>query len=162
MLHNLPDELWLDIFDMAVDDADFFEPTLPTPFSEASWFKTLYGDWAIRTAQEVVNNAQRQSCATKKVRTFELDKVELPTKICTGDHEHLQELAAIGLRVLLPLPLHQQSLQHPARLRPYGHHQGSGQVDEAFARHPLHGRSRLGRGNYPELPRGHYPSLPQA
>ncbi|KAI1793902.1 hypothetical protein LXA43DRAFT_181031 [Ganoderma leucocontextum] len=66
MLHNLPDELWLDIFDMAVEDADFFEPTLPTAFSEASWFKTLYGDWSLRTAQEVVNSAQRQSCATKK------------------------------------------------------------------------------------------------
>ena len=65
---NLPDELWLDIFGMAVEDADFFEPTLPTAFSDSSWFKTLYGDWSLRSAQEVINNAQRRSYATKKVR----------------------------------------------------------------------------------------------
>ena len=68
MLHNLPDELWLDIFDMAVEDADFFEPILPTAFSESAWFKTLYGDWSLRSAQENVNTAQRRSYATKKVR----------------------------------------------------------------------------------------------
>ncbi|TBU34562.1 hypothetical protein BD311DRAFT_746380 [Dichomitus squalens] len=66
MLHNLPDELWLEIFDMAVDDSSLFEPTLPTAFSEASWFKSLYGDWSLRTAQEEVNSAQRKSYATKK------------------------------------------------------------------------------------------------
>ncbi|EIW64417.1 uncharacterized protein TRAVEDRAFT_25592 [Trametes versicolor FP-101664 SS1] len=62
----LPDELWLDIFDQAVEDADLFDHTLPTAFSEASWFKTLYGEWSLRTAQEGVNNAQRRSYATKK------------------------------------------------------------------------------------------------
>ena len=67
MVQNLPDELWLDIFGMAVDDADFFEPILPTAFSNSVWFKTLYGDWSLRSAQEEVNNAQRRSYATKKV-----------------------------------------------------------------------------------------------
>ncbi|KAL7285170.1 hypothetical protein PYCCODRAFT_1365884 [Trametes coccinea BRFM310] len=66
MSSNLPDELWLEIFDLAVDDADLFDLTLPTAFSEASWFKTLYGDWSLRTAQESVNNAQRRSYSTKK------------------------------------------------------------------------------------------------
>ncbi|KAI0361235.1 hypothetical protein OH77DRAFT_408663 [Trametes cingulata] len=66
MVVNLPDELWLDIFDLAVDDADLLDHALPTAFSEASWFKTLYGDWSLRSAQESVNNAQRRSYATKK------------------------------------------------------------------------------------------------
>ncbi|KAJ8494593.1 hypothetical protein ONZ51_g2205 [Trametes cubensis] len=64
---KLPDELWLEIFDLAVEDADLFDHTLPNSFSEASWFKTLYGDWSLRTAHEAVNNAQRRSYATKKV-----------------------------------------------------------------------------------------------
>ncbi|KAH9898051.1 hypothetical protein C8Q73DRAFT_384174 [Cubamyces lactineus] len=66
MVSNLPDELWLEIFDLAVEDADLFDHTLPNAFSEASWFKTLYGDWSLRTAHEAVNNAQRRSYATKK------------------------------------------------------------------------------------------------
>ncbi len=67
MVQNLPDELWLDIFDMAVEDGDFFEPVLPTVFSEASWFKNLYEEWSLRSAQECVHLAQRRSYATKKV-----------------------------------------------------------------------------------------------
>ncbi|KAI0673487.1 hypothetical protein C8Q78DRAFT_628276 [Trametes maxima] len=66
MTSILPDELWLDIFDLAVEDADLFDYSLPTALSEASWFKTLYGDWSLRTAQEGVNNTQRRSYATKK------------------------------------------------------------------------------------------------
>ncbi|KAI0756654.1 hypothetical protein C8Q80DRAFT_1091695 [Daedaleopsis nitida] len=66
MLHNLPDELWLDIFDMAVEDAEFFDPVLHTVFSEAVWFKNLFGEWALRRSQECLNNAQRRSYATKK------------------------------------------------------------------------------------------------
>ena len=67
MASILPDELWLEIFDLAVEDADLFDHALPNSFSEASWFKTLYGDWSLRTAHEAVNNAQRRSYATKKV-----------------------------------------------------------------------------------------------
>ncbi|KAH9944087.1 uncharacterized protein BXZ73DRAFT_87049 [Epithele typhae] len=54
MVQHLPDELWLDIFESAVDDAEFFEPTLPDAFSAST------------CAQEGVNNAQRRSYATKK------------------------------------------------------------------------------------------------
>ena len=99
MLHNLPDELWLDIFDMAVGDAGLFEPTLPTVFSEASWFKTLYGDWTLRTAQEEVNSAQRQSYATKKVRRSPFGRSWISDQDlrAIGDHEHLQKLAATGI-----------------------------------------------------------------
>ena len=72
MVRHLPDELWLDIFDMAVEDTHFFEPVLPTAFSESTWFKNLYDEWALRTAQENVNTAQRRSYATKKVRHYAL------------------------------------------------------------------------------------------
>ena len=70
MVQNLPDELWLDIFDMAVEDAEFFDPVLPTVFSQASWFKNLYQEWSLRSAQESVHLAQRRSYATKKVRVY--------------------------------------------------------------------------------------------
>ncbi len=68
MVLNLPDELWLDIFEMAVEDADFFEPILPTTFSESAWFKNLLGVWTLRVPQEILNSAQRRSMFTKKVR----------------------------------------------------------------------------------------------
>lgn len=68
MVKHLPDELWLDIFEMAVDDVDFFEPVLPTTFSESTWFKNLLGVWTLRVPHEIVNNAQRRSMFTKKVR----------------------------------------------------------------------------------------------
>ena len=68
MVKHLPDELWLDIFEMAVDDAEFFEPVLPTTFSESAWFKNLLGVWTLRVPHEIVNNAQRRSMFTKKVR----------------------------------------------------------------------------------------------
>ncbi|RDX52090.1 hypothetical protein OH76DRAFT_243418 [Lentinus brumalis] len=66
MVLNLPDELWLDIFEMAVEDADFFEPILPTTFSESAWFKNLLGVWTLRVPQEILNSAQRRSMFTKK------------------------------------------------------------------------------------------------
>ena len=121
MAHNLlPDELWLDIFDMAVEDTDFFEPTLPTAFSNASWFKTLYGDWALRTAQEEVNNAQRRSYATKKVRGALFDADPDPNRTRPGYHGHLQKLAETRIRVPLQVPLLQHAQEHATRLLPDG------------------------------------------
>ena len=89
MVQNLPDELWLDIFGMAVDDADFFEPILPTAFSNSVWFKTLYGDWSLRSAQEEVNNAQRRSYATKKVRDASFQPGADPDERPIGHSGHL-------------------------------------------------------------------------
>ena len=163
MVQHLPDELWLDIFDMAVEDADFFEPTLPTVFSESSWFKTIYGDWSLRSAQENINNAQRKSYATKKVCPMcSRSHIPCPTVDPEGYYGYLQDMAAPGLRVLLSVPILQQPVQHSTGLPPHGLRQGPRSVDTAPSRYPLLRRKRVHNRNHAEFARVDHQPLRKA
>jgi len=64
---NLPVELWTHVFDFAVDDDVLLQYALPNAMAESAWFKTMYGDWALRPPQQALNLIQRKNYATKKV-----------------------------------------------------------------------------------------------
>ncbi|KAH9950458.1 hypothetical protein B0H21DRAFT_706340 [Amylocystis lapponica] len=62
----LPAELWIHIFNYAVEDEPLFQHVLPTSLAESTWFKMVYGDWALRAPNESQNLAQRRSYSIKK------------------------------------------------------------------------------------------------
>ena len=64
---DLPAELWTHIFDLAADEDVIFQYALPTAMAESAWFRTVFGEWALRSPQEALNLIQRRSYATKKV-----------------------------------------------------------------------------------------------
>ncbi|KAL6310026.1 hypothetical protein BKA93DRAFT_757182 [Sparassis latifolia] len=65
MAFQLPNELWLAIFNFAVEDETLFEHSLLTSMAESAWFKMIYGDWSLRAPQETSNLMQRRSYTTK-------------------------------------------------------------------------------------------------
>jgi hypothetical protein len=94
---DLPSELWTHIFDFTVDEDLLFQYALPTSMAESAWFKTVYGDWALRTPQEALNLIQRRNYATKKVCVHLVAIITLYIAnlfIIAGDHGHMQELAS--------------------------------------------------------------------
>lgn len=65
---EFPDELWRQIFDLAVDEDMIFQPWLLTSMAESAWFKNaLFDEWCLRPPQEALNLLQRRSYASKKV-----------------------------------------------------------------------------------------------
>lgn len=68
----LPAELWLAIFQLAVDDAPILSRTLPTSMANSSWLKMFYGNWTLRTPQESLNVLQRSRYNTLKVSSERL------------------------------------------------------------------------------------------
>lgn len=67
MKTELPAEIWLYIFELATHDDRVYDHALPTSMSESSWYKLMYGEWALRSPQEAVEQLQRSSFITKKV-----------------------------------------------------------------------------------------------
>ncbi|PFH47418.1 hypothetical protein AMATHDRAFT_129255, partial [Amanita thiersii Skay4041] len=63
---DLPSEIWTQIFDLAADEDLIFQYGLPTSMAESAWFKSVVGEWSLRTPQEALNMVQRRSYATKK------------------------------------------------------------------------------------------------
>ncbi|KAF8635308.1 hypothetical protein AX17_003956 [Amanita inopinata Kibby_2008] len=63
---DLPSEIWTQIFDLAADEDLIFQYGLPTSMAESAWFKSVVGEWSLRTPQEALNIIQRRSYATKK------------------------------------------------------------------------------------------------
>jgi len=63
---DLPDELWIRIFDIAADEDVIFTPWAPTNLAECAWFKNVFNEWALRTPQEALIHLQRRSYQTKK------------------------------------------------------------------------------------------------
>lgn len=67
MSSALPAEIWIHIFNYAVEDDSIFLHSLPTSMAEATWFKMVYGDWSLRTPNESQSFMQLKSYAIKKV-----------------------------------------------------------------------------------------------
>ena len=70
---DLPSEIWTQIFDLAADEDLIFQYGLPTSMAESAWFKSVVGEWALRTPQEALNLIQRRSYATKKASHIYVD-----------------------------------------------------------------------------------------
>ncbi|KDQ60432.1 hypothetical protein JAAARDRAFT_606455 [Jaapia argillacea MUCL 33604] len=63
---DLPEELWVSIFDIATYDEHFRDHTVPTAWSESSWFRTLFNEWSLRSPLEKLVDDQKKNYATKK------------------------------------------------------------------------------------------------
>ncbi|KAJ7469698.1 hypothetical protein FB451DRAFT_1476595 [Mycena latifolia] len=59
---DLPSEVWTQVFDLAADEDLIFEYGLPTTMSESEWFEDYFGDWALRSPQDVLDLAIVQTC----------------------------------------------------------------------------------------------------
>lgn len=101
--YQLPSEIWTRIFDLAADEGIIFNHDLPTVMAECVWFKTIFGQWQLRTAQESINLIQRRSYATKKVGVFLSKSLLRLTSL--GNHIHLQKMASTWLRIPFSLSL---------------------------------------------------------
>lgn len=64
---GLPAELWIYIFQLAVDDTPLLDLSLPTSLADSSWQKMVYGNWTLRTPQESFNVLLRQRYSLLKV-----------------------------------------------------------------------------------------------
>ncbi|KZT22711.1 hypothetical protein NEOLEDRAFT_1119019 [Neolentinus lepideus HHB14362 ss-1] len=63
---SLPAELWSYIFDVATEEPVLSDCSIPTAWDESIWFRTMFGEWALKPPHERVNEVQRKSYATKK------------------------------------------------------------------------------------------------
>ncbi|KAJ7582564.1 hypothetical protein C8J56DRAFT_1055618 [Mycena floridula] len=64
---DLPDELWNNIFKLAIDEDLVFSPWLPTNLAESAWVYNNYNQkWYLRPPHEAMNILQRKSYFTKK------------------------------------------------------------------------------------------------
>jgi hypothetical protein len=101
---ELPDEIWTQIFDLAVDEDVIFQYWLPTSMAECAWFRHISGDhWVLRTPQEALNLVQRRSYFTKKVSIFSRFRTRSNWPIV--NHNNMQKMARVGSRIPLPLPV---------------------------------------------------------
>ncbi|KAG7095042.1 hypothetical protein E1B28_005832 [Marasmius oreades] len=71
MERQLPDELWIQIFELALDEDILLQPTLPTSMSQYAWYihtnpDTLEEEWALRSPQEALAVIQRENWDLKR------------------------------------------------------------------------------------------------
>lgn len=65
--HRLPNEIWLYIFELSTVE---YLPNreLPNSMDQSAWFKNVFGDWCLRSPDELAVNAQKKRHKTVKVR----------------------------------------------------------------------------------------------
>lgn len=66
--NKLPAELWNYIFDLAADEDVIYQYGLPDFTAEHAWLKIFHSEWSLRAPQMALDQLQRQSYITKKVR----------------------------------------------------------------------------------------------
>ncbi|TFK47613.1 hypothetical protein OE88DRAFT_1665852 [Heliocybe sulcata] len=66
MSNCLPAELWTYIFDLATEEPALLDCSIPVAWDQSVWFKTMFGEWALKPPHERLNEIQRKSYATKK------------------------------------------------------------------------------------------------
>ena len=65
--HNLPNEIWLYIFELAT--AEYLpNEELPNSMDRSAWFKNVFDAWCLQSPDELVRNAQKKRYKTVKVR----------------------------------------------------------------------------------------------
>ncbi|KAK1227084.1 hypothetical protein PQX77_009917 [Marasmius sp. AFHP31] len=66
---RLPDELWIQIFEMALEEDILLQPVLPTSGSEYAWYiddSKKEKEWALRSPQEALALVQKENWDTKR------------------------------------------------------------------------------------------------
>ncbi|KAL0581277.1 hypothetical protein V5O48_000760 [Marasmius crinis-equi] len=64
---RLPDELWIQIFEMALEEDILLQPVLPNSLSDYAWYvDTSKDQWALRSPQEGLALAQKENWDTKR------------------------------------------------------------------------------------------------
>ncbi|CAL1695411.1 unnamed protein product [Somion occarium] len=98
---ELPNEIWMQIFELALHDEQLIGHVLPDSTTPCSWFRMIYGNWALRTPSEQLIVAYGQRYSLLKTVTLtcrnwrQLISEFMFEALCFNDLNHFNQFFAL-------------------------------------------------------------------